>query len=224
MNLPLITSGLLGASAIVLGAYGAHGLEERLAGLGYEGAELSHRIDTFLTASHYQLHAATALFVLAIANQFGSCFRITPKLLSGGALIFCGLLYVLAFVGPDWRWLGAIVPLGGLAMVCAWVGIAWIGFQDTNPLEKVKNDAATVTTASHDENQIKQCDAGLVRVEESLMYQQHLITELNEVVTSLRNDSDTRAERFDLVEKTVRRLVEIQQAAEDRPDERPPHY
>lgn len=228
MNLPFIVAGLLGATAIGLGAYGAHGLEDQLAGLGYEGAELSHRIDNFITASHYQLHAATALLVLALANQFGSCFRLTPKLLSGGAVIFCGLLYILAFAGPNWRWLGAIVPIGGLGMMAAWAGIAWVGFRGLKPLtNKEPSDVESLSSNysnSIDQKTADRNSAGLVRVEELLMHHQQLVAELNEVVTSVRKETDNREERFDLMDKTVRRLVEMQQAAEDRPDDRPPHY
>jgi len=39
-------------------------------------------------------------------------------------LIFSGLLYALIFTGPEWRWLGAVVPLGGLSLITGWVLVA----------------------------------------------------------------------------------------------------
>ena len=39
-----------------------------------------------------------------------------------GILIFSGSLYVMVFTGA--RWLGAITPLGGLALILGWVSLA----------------------------------------------------------------------------------------------------
>jgi uncharacterized membrane protein YgdD (TMEM256/DUF423 family) len=41
-----------------------------------------------------------------------------------GVLIFSGLLYVLVFAGDAWRWLGAVVPFGGLLMIAGWILLA----------------------------------------------------------------------------------------------------
>ena len=38
-----------------------------------------------------------------------------------GILIFSGLLYALVLVGPEYRWLGAIVPIGGLLLIVGWL-------------------------------------------------------------------------------------------------------
>ena len=34
-----------------------------------------------------------------------------------GVLLFSGLLYVLTFAGPNWKWLGAVVPIGGVSFI-----------------------------------------------------------------------------------------------------------
>ena len=42
---------------------------------------------------------------------------------TAGTLIFSGSLYVLALTGQ--RWLGAVTPVGGLALMLGWVCLAW---------------------------------------------------------------------------------------------------
>jgi uncharacterized membrane protein YgdD (TMEM256/DUF423 family) len=42
-----------------------------------------------------------------------------------GALIFSGMLYALVLSGV--KILGAIVPIGGVLMICGWLSLAWAG-------------------------------------------------------------------------------------------------
>ena len=212
MNLPLIAAGVLGALAIALGAYGAHGLEGHLESFGHADEELAHRLGNFLTGVRYQLHAATALLVMGIASApLRKKLRWPALLLTIGAVVFCGLLYALAFAGTDWRWLGAIVPLGGLAMIAAWGLVAVLGFRSTKPSVCTR---ATATT-SHSE---------LIRLEELLTHQQQFLQELDTGLAELRKDYDARSPKFAAVEVAIRRLVDMQESAEVDPDERPPHY
>lgn len=202
MNRTLLAAGILGALAVALGAYGAHGLEGRLAAAGYEGGALAGRVENFLTATRYQLHAATALLALGLASP-ATRRRLAwlAGLLVGGAIVFCGLLYALALL-EGWRWLGAVVPLGGVAMIAAWVGLA----------------VASVSAPK------RAPDPELVRLEELLTRQQRLLDDLNDTVTELRREADGVTPRLARVEQAARRLVELQEGAEDLPDERPPHY
>jgi uncharacterized membrane protein YgdD (TMEM256/DUF423 family) len=39
-----------------------------------------------------------------------------------GVVLFCGSLYALSFSGI--KWLGAVAPLGGLALMVGWAAIA----------------------------------------------------------------------------------------------------
>ena len=206
MNRTLLAAGVLGATAVALGAYGAHGLESRLASHGYEGDALDARVENFLTGTRYQLHAAAALLAIGVASDALRRRLAWPaSLLTGGAIVFSGLLYALALV-EGMRWLGAIVPLGGLAMIAAWVGVAAAGC-----FVRDEDSAATP-------------DAELVRLEELLTHQQRLLTDLDEAVTEARRESDAVRPRLARVEQAARRLVELQEGAEDLPDERPPHY
>lgn len=117
---------VLGALGVGLGAYGAHGLEGALARLGYTGDDLAHRLDIFDTAIRYQMYHALALVILGVALQLrpAPAWRFAGWAFLLGIAVFCGLLKVLAFAGPQWKWLGAIVPIGGVSMIVGWIAVA----------------------------------------------------------------------------------------------------
>ena len=107
-----VLASLAGGLAVVLGAFGAHALKDRL-----EPAMLA----AFNTAVHYQmLHATVVLVIVLLARTSDS-----PGFLLGaagsmlaGILLFSGSLYVLVLWG--WRWLGPITPLGGALLITGW--------------------------------------------------------------------------------------------------------
>ncbi|HQZ29838.1 MAG: DUF423 domain-containing protein [Verrucomicrobiales bacterium] len=91
---------------IALGAFGAHGLADRL--------EATGRIGNWQTATLYHLLHGLALFVIALHSPkaLGYWWFLT------GILLFSGSLYALALT--DFTKLGAITPLGGLAFLIGW--------------------------------------------------------------------------------------------------------
>ena len=107
-----VLASLAGGLAVVLGAFGAHTLKDRL-----EPAMLA----AFNTAVHYQmLHATVVLVIMLLARTTDS-----PGFLLGaagsmlaGILLFSGSLYLLVLWG--WRWLGPITPLGGALLITGW--------------------------------------------------------------------------------------------------------
>ncbi len=117
---------LLGAAGVALGAYGAHGLEGLLTGCGYAGDDLAHRLDIYHTAVRYHmLHALALVLVgLALVHRSPRAWHVAAWTMLLGVLVFSGLLYVLALAGPGWRWLGAVVPIGGGAMIVGWIALA----------------------------------------------------------------------------------------------------
>lgn len=113
-----IAAAAFGASAVVLGAFGAHALQSRL-------DEAALRI--WHTAVEYQFWHALALMTLAGAAPSGRLhLRHTIVIVfCAGTTLFCGSLYALAFGAP--RWVGAITPCGGLALILGWAlyGLLW---------------------------------------------------------------------------------------------------
>lgn len=102
-----------GALTVALGAFGAHALQERVT---------PEDLAIWETAVHYQgLHAlALVLFGLWRTQTGKRCIGGWGFLV--GSVIFSGTLYALALGGP--RWLGAITPIGGTALIVGWLGFA----------------------------------------------------------------------------------------------------
>jgi uncharacterized membrane protein YgdD (TMEM256/DUF423 family) len=99
------------ALAVALGAFGAHGLRDRIT---------TDLLVTFETGARYQMYHAVGLLAVAWAASRwpGSLTTAAGWLFVAGTLIFSGSLYLLAFTGL--RWLGAITPLGGIAFITGW--------------------------------------------------------------------------------------------------------
>ena len=96
-----------GFFAVVLGAFGAHGLE------AMQGGHQS--LETWKTAVFY--HLTHSLLLLFLAHK--ECHRQAWCCLAGGVLLFSGSLYVLVLTGI--KWLGMITPLGGLLLLVGWL-------------------------------------------------------------------------------------------------------
>jgi uncharacterized membrane protein YgdD (TMEM256/DUF423 family) len=103
--------GAAGASAVVLGAFGAHALSGML---GPHGTEL------WRTAMSYHLWHALA-FALAATLGAGRSGGIAAWCFALGIVLFSGSLYALALGAP--RWIGIITPFGGLAFIAGWIAL-----------------------------------------------------------------------------------------------------
>ena len=116
MNWSVVGAVLL-ATAVGIGAFGAHALRERLDEYAkgiYERAVFYHFI-----------HALGILIIgLSISGRVAAppTATLAAWLLFAGLVIFSGSLYVLALTGI--RALGAITPIGGLALICGWIAFA----------------------------------------------------------------------------------------------------
>ena len=115
----LVLSGAFGFLGVALGAFGAHGLRDRMAALA-DGAQ---RLTWWQTAAQYHLVHALALGLAAYlaartssmpATVAGWCF-------AGGILLFSGSLYTMTLTGV--RVLGAVTPFGGLLMLAGWAAV-----------------------------------------------------------------------------------------------------
>ncbi|MBI1372657.1 MAG: DUF423 domain-containing protein [Phycisphaera sp.] len=113
----VILAGILGCTGVIAGAFGAHGLEGRLD---------AHMLDVWNTGARYQIYHAIALLGAAwVCERFpGRAATVAGWLFVVGVVIFSGSLYALALSGI--KWLGAVTPLGGLALIVGWalLGVA----------------------------------------------------------------------------------------------------
>ena len=103
-------SALVGAAAVGLGAFGAHGLEPTLVA--------NNTRTVWETAALYHLVHAVLLVVLALHAPLR---RVSWWLFVAGIVIFSGTLYTLAITNV--RWLGAITPIGGVALIAGWLSL-----------------------------------------------------------------------------------------------------
>src|SRR5258706_13308763 len=117
----LTVSGAGGFLAVALGAFGAHGLQARLA----DAADSAKRLSWWQPAAHYQLMHALALVAVALVVAKAPQARYAGFAFVLGSLLFCGSLYAMALGAP--RWLGAVTPLGGLGLLGGWAMLAWCG-------------------------------------------------------------------------------------------------
>ncbi|MGH7896072.1 MAG: DUF423 domain-containing protein [Candidatus Binatia bacterium] len=106
---------LLAGLAVAAGAFGAHGLRNRLT---------PEMLAVFETAVRYQMYHALALLAVAWATVRwpGSAAPTAGWLFVAGIVVFSGSLYGFALTGV--RWLGAVTPFGGLAFLAGWAVLA----------------------------------------------------------------------------------------------------
>jgi uncharacterized membrane protein YgdD (TMEM256/DUF423 family) len=119
----LTLAAILGCAAVALGAFGAHGLTARLAGL----ADGPQRLDWWKTAALYHLTHALALGLAAglLGNTAAGKWACWSFVL--GIALFSGSLYTMTLTGI--RVLGAVTPFGGLALMVGWAALAVAAFR-----------------------------------------------------------------------------------------------
>lgn len=120
VKLALVTASMVGFLAVAIGAFGAHGLEPWWATLP-DGAD---RLRWFKTGSLYHLvHIAAFVGVamLPLAGYEGPWLMRAYVGFVAGLLLFVGSLYVMSITGT--RVLGAVTPIGGLALLFGWLGV-----------------------------------------------------------------------------------------------------
>lgn len=108
--------------AVVLGAFGAHGLESRLS---------ERALATWHTGVQYHFIHALGLLLLAalwahVNPGWGLAAAIAFVL---GILLFSGSLYGLALGAP--RILGAVAPIGGTLFILGWLALAIAALRNT---------------------------------------------------------------------------------------------
>jgi uncharacterized membrane protein YgdD (TMEM256/DUF423 family) len=102
--------------AVALGAFGAHALKNSLS---------PEMLAIFEVGVRYQMYHALALLAAGWAHTRwpGKIVTAGGWLFVAGTLLFSGSLYALSISGE--RWLGAITPLGGIALLAGWLCVGW---------------------------------------------------------------------------------------------------
>jgi len=107
-----IIAAAFGASAVALGAFGAHALRTRL-----DPAALA----IWHTAVEYQFWHALALTALALASTRLRFANAAAAAFAIGIVLFCGSLYALALGAP--HAVGIVTPFGGVALIAGWLAL-----------------------------------------------------------------------------------------------------
>lgn len=112
----LIAGAIAMALAVAFGAFGAHGLKNRLS---------QEMLTIFETGIQYHFYHAIGLLIVGLIAHYlpdSPMLEWAGWLMIFGILIFSGSLYILSISGI--RWLGAITPIGGLCFIASWIFIA----------------------------------------------------------------------------------------------------
>jgi len=118
----VILGALFGMVGVGMGAFGAHALDGVLKANG--------RQSVYETAVQYQfIHALAILFTSSAIRRWpGNLTRAAGILFTIGTVFFSGSLYVLAIFNISW--MGAIAPIGGVALILGWLCLILMAWQD----------------------------------------------------------------------------------------------
>ena len=113
----IITASLFGIMAVILGAFGSHGLKDRVA---------PDELKTWETAVNYQFYHVFALLFLSTFSRFKSrLINISSWCFAFGIILFSGSLYILAAKNilhiNQTSFIGPITPVGGLLFIIGWI-------------------------------------------------------------------------------------------------------
>ncbi len=125
MNRTIFLTGIgFGVLAVVLGAFGAHGLEKWID---------AEAINTFETGVRYQMYHAFFLLILGgMAKMPRRSKKWVYYLIVVGTILFSFSIYLLAtngLTGFDFRALGFLTPIGGTLLISGWLVLGYHGFK-----------------------------------------------------------------------------------------------
>lgn len=108
---------LLALAAVIIGAFGAHGLKARLS---------PEMLAVYQTGIQYHFYHALGVALVGLAFFHlpdNAALRVAGWLMAAGIFLFSGSLYALALFGH--KWLGAVAPIGATALILGWAAFAW---------------------------------------------------------------------------------------------------
>lgn len=115
----IIIASIFGILAVILGAFGAHGLKALIT---------PGELDTWQTAVQYQFYHTLALLFLATFSRFKSrAINAASWFFTLGIVLFSGSLYILSAKAllniTDTSVLGPITPIGGVFFILGWISL-----------------------------------------------------------------------------------------------------
>ncbi|MEW7864761.1 DUF423 domain-containing protein [Aeromonas diversa] len=116
-RIELMLAALMGLTATLLGAYGAHGLPAT--GIAQD------KLSAFNTAVQYQFFHALALLALGLSPLRGRGLAWVAGLFALGTLGFSGSIYAMVLLGT--KGIGLLTPLGGVCFMLGWATLFWVG-------------------------------------------------------------------------------------------------
>lgn len=130
----LMLGAILAGLSVGAGAFAAHGLDgyfkekyaqtepREVAGVKIPAAQ--KYLQDFKTGAEYQMYHALGLLLVGLLAQSrrSAAWTVAGWSFLIGIFLFSGCLYLLTLTGQ--RWLGAIVPLGGVLFLVGWCAVA----------------------------------------------------------------------------------------------------
>lgn len=115
----ILTAAFFGMLAVILGAFGAHGLEGKVS---------DSQLETWETANRYHFyHTLAMLFLSTFSRAKSQSIRVSFAAFILGIVLFSGSLYILStrqLLGIEQVGiLGPITPIGGLMFIVGWIGL-----------------------------------------------------------------------------------------------------
>ncbi len=125
---PLVLGGAFALTAVMAGAFGAHGLR----------AMVSERsLEIFQTGATYQMYHALALCLVSLLSGLSLSTRllvVAAGFLTAGILLFSGSLYLLVLTQTPA--LGAVTPIGGVCFMIGWALLIASALRRPQPVEE----------------------------------------------------------------------------------------
>ena len=123
MNKYITIGAFFGILAVVIGAFGAHGLENMLS---------TNALERYHTGVEYQFYHVGALLIIGILfnqdnKRHSRLLKFAGVAFTLGIILFSGSLYLYALTGI--AKLGMITPFGGLAFIIGWFLLFLIGIK-----------------------------------------------------------------------------------------------
>ena len=118
----ILIAGINGFLAVVIGAFGAHGLK---------GHMTEAAMESYHTGSYYHLVHAVVLLTLALNHYPRRHFRKSLRLFLAAQLLFSGSLYLYAL--STIKFWAYITPIGGVLFLAAWI---YTGIEGTKTIKK----------------------------------------------------------------------------------------